>query len=366
MEPVSRRWWGLDARQTAVLFAAALVIGILIAVALGRTGGDGGPDRSTTGPAPAVARVRPGERGAAGAVWVFGFETLRFDPGLRRTGQVALQGYGDVLGVPGSVLLFDAGTGRLGRLDARHNELATLATLAPGSNADTPFVPTLAASATGLWVAPDPGRVVRVDPVSGAVGPGVPVAGDTATATGLAGDGTRVYAASATPDGLEVVRVGDDGAVAVSGIVPGATLDGVAVDATAVWIRAGSRLLALDPDTLAVTRTREVPSRGGIAGLVVADGSVWMLDDGGASLLRFDPARDRFRRVARLLDRHPAAVELPAALVTDGRRVAAMVQRSGGDDLTARVVVHEPRRGRTHGVDVPGRIAPGALALSTR
>jgi hypothetical protein len=363
---MSRRWWGLTARQTAVVFVVAALVGIVIALVLGPSGG--GDDEAGGGTT--IERVRVGSSGAPAAVWVFGFETLRFDPSLRTGGQLALQGFGDVAGGPASVFLYDAGSGRVGVLDATANELRELPARLFGSSPQRAFLSTVAVGGSAVWVAPDPGEVVRVDPASGATGTPIAVATDEApVATGLVARGAAVFAATAGPRGVEVARIAEDTGSVTTGAVAGAALDGAAAGAGALWIRDGGRLHELDPETLALVRSVDVPARDvrdGLGGLVTADGDVWMLADGGAVLLRYDPDRDRFSRSVRLLDRDPAEVELPAALASDGRRVVAMVQRAGESDLAVRVVVHDSTTGATRAVDVPGRIAPGAVASSTR
>lgn len=358
---MGRRLWGLSAGQTVALFAGALLVGGVVALVLGPSRGDDGRRPSAT-----PARVRTGDRGSPAAVWVFGFETLRFPPDLGRAGQVPVQAYGDPLGTVGGVELFDAGTGRLGFLDARRNELRAVATLAPGTNPDSAFVPMVAVSGTTSWVASDPGVVVRVDGADGSRAVSATVAGSGARMTGVVASAGEAIAATETPTGVELARVGPDAGVVATGRIDGATLDGLAVDGSGIWVRSGPRLLRVDPRTLAVVRTAMVPSRGGIGGLAATAGDLWMLGDAGATLLRYDVARDRFDRPVRLLGRSPDAVELPAALVADGRRVVAMVQRRGARDLDARVVVYEPARDRTRAVDIPGRLAPGAIASSTR
>jgi hypothetical protein len=360
---MNRGWWGLSVRQTVALFAVAVLVGIGVALVLGPSGSDDGAGA----PGTAITRIRPGSPAAPDALWVFGFETLRFGPGLTGGRQLRIQAFGDVAGAEAGVAMYDAGTGRVGFLDARRNRLRTVAQIAPGRSEPAPFVPTLASQGSQLWVVPNPGVVQRVDRATGAVSAPVPVVDDGAAATtGVVATQAAVFAATATAEGLVPTRVDVTGTPTVGAPIDGAALDGLAVDDRALWLRSGARLHALDPLTLTVTRTVTVPSRGGIGGVVTADGAVWMLTDGGASLTRYDVDRDRFVRAARLVARAPDAVELPAALVSDGTRVWAMVQRSGPRDLAVRVVEDGPTAERVRAVDVPGRIAPGALAVSTR
>jgi hypothetical protein len=91
---MASRLWGLTRRQTLFAFAAAIAIGIVIAIVTTRS--DSKPS-STTNPG-GIAPVAAGERGARHAVWVFGFQTLRFDPALRHAQHLPFAGFGAVQG----------------------------------------------------------------------------------------------------------------------------------------------------------------------------------------------------------------------------------------------------------------------------
>ena len=152
------RFWGLSRRQTVMALAAAVVVGVVIALV---TAG-GGPTR-TDRTVPDVVRVSRGTPGARSAVWVFGFRTLRFDPRRRAVQQVDVTGFGSVQGVDGRVYMYDPGTGRVGVLTSRRNTLTDLARIPGGVAQDDTFAPVLAPLGSSLWLVSAPGRVTRFD-----------------------------------------------------------------------------------------------------------------------------------------------------------------------------------------------------------
>ena len=365
------RYWGLNRTQTLLLLAGVVIVSVVVAVILGPSGDDPPADRSS-GPA-SVARIRPGSAGAPHAVWAFGFETLRFDPALTRPRQLATQGFGAVLGTPGAVLMYDAGTGRIGRLDATDNRLDILGTVGPAAGQTAAWAPALAAQGTVLWVVPAPGQVARVDLTSGRATARADVAGADATVTGVATADDAVVAATVGRDAITVVRLDPASAVVQTSSTvplpePGATLDGLVTDGRRAWVLSGQALHTVDLTSGSVGPTVALPDQapGDARGLVAAGGSLWALTDGGAALTRIDPDRGTTQTAARLLDAPPPALRLPAALVTDGRRVYAMVQATDDpDDHTARVVGYDTRADRPiRGVQIPNRILAGAIAAT--
>ena len=369
------RVWGLNRRQTIGVVAVAVVVGVTIGVVLGLS--DRGSEEPT-GTTPAVERVKPGTPGAADAVWVFGFETLRFDERLENAEQLGVRGFGSVQGDAGQVFMFDPGTGRVGRLDARQNLLSVLTQAAAGNRGGR-LVP-LEHRPVGVHalvgVQPGIDHAARSRDVQ--VGQPVAVASYAAAeldarATGVATGPGGVFTATATPVGIEIARVDPStGAVVATGQVPGpetpSSLDGFAAGAAQLWLLSGDRLYTFDPTTLAYVRTDAIESRaaGGARGLAAAGGDAFTLTDGGSTLTRYRPSTGKSSRVLRVLEEAPAELRLPASLVSDGRRVWAMVRRGGSAaDLTVRIVGFDAEREvSTKAVDVPGRIAPGALATS--
>ncbi len=147
-------------------------------------------------------------------------------------------------------------------------------------------------------------------------------------------------------------------------------LGGIAVDGDRLWVLSGSVLFTFDPATLELVRTDEVEERasGRARGLVAAGGDVWMLTDNGATLSRLRTRTGELDPVLRILRPGPDEFRIPASLVADDDRVFVMVRRrDDAEDLTVRVVGFDTAHNApTRGIDVPGEIAPGALAASWR
>jgi len=375
---MTRRFWGLTRRQTVGVVAGAAVVGIAIGIILGPSGGDS--DRATRA-APTVERVKPGSAGSADAVWVFGFETLRFDDRLEGAQQLGVRGFGSVQGDAGRVFMYDPATGRVGNLDARRNTLSVVGHLPPGTAEPDAFLPSIARYGATLWLVSDPGMLTPLDLGTSQVGqPVALVSPPTAAtldhrATGIVAGPGGVFAATRTPGGIEVARIDPaTGTVAVAGVIDGSetapSLGGIAVDAARLWVLSGSVLYTFDPATLEIVRTDEVEERssGSARGLVAAGGDAWMLTDNGATLTRLRTTTGGLDPVLRILRPVPDELRIPASLVAADDRVFAMVRRrEDPEDLTVRVVGFDTAREvPTRGIDVPGEIAPGALAASWR
>ena len=375
---MTRRFWGLTRRQTVAVVAGAAVVGIAIGIVLGPSGG--GSEQPTRA-APTVERVKPGSAGAADAVWVFGFETLRFDDRLEGAQQLGVRGFGSVQGDAGRVFMYDPATGRVGSLDARGNRLSVIGQLPPGTAEPDAFLPSIARSGATLWLVSAPGMLTPLDLGTSQVGQPVAVVSvTTATsldhrATGVAAGPGGVFTATRTPGGIEVARIDPAtgtvvGAGGIDGSETAVSLGGIAVDAARLWVLSGSVLYAFDPATLELMRTDEVEERatGSARGLVAAGGDAWMLTDNGATLTRLRTATGELDPVLRILRPVPDELRIPASLVADGDRVFVMVRRQDdAEDLTVRVVGFDTARDvSTGGIDVPGEIAPGALAVSWR
>jgi len=365
------RYWGLNRTQTFLLLAAVVIVSVVVALILGPSDDRPSDDRRTG--SASVERIRVGAPGSPRGVWAFGFETLRFDPALTHPRQLAERGFGTVLGTPGAVLMYDPGTGRVGRLDATRNRLGIVASLEPAAGQAAAWAPALAARGTDLWVVPAPGQVARVDLATGRTGARAELPGPGPTATGVAAAAHAVLAATLGRDAVTVALLDPVSAeVRTTWTVPlsepGATLDGLATDGRRAWVLTGQALHTVDLSDATVGTPAVLADQapGAARGLVEADGSLWVLTDGGATLTRVDPATGTARAAARLLDVAPPALRLPAALVTDGRRVHALVQATTDpDDYTTRVVGYDTRDDRVvRGVEIPNRILAGAIAAT--
>ena len=146
------------------------------------------------------------------------------------------------------------------------------------------------------------------------------------------------------------------------------TLDGIAVDGTALWIVAAGTARELDATDLTARRTVAVGtgSPGAVQGAVAAGHAVWLLADNGATLARIDTRTATLSTAMKILPRRPSAFRIPAALVTDGRHVWAMVQRrDADDDHSVRIVGYDARRrAPTPAVDLPSELFFGGLAAT--
>lgn len=365
---MSSRLWGLDRRQTIVVFTLVVVVGIVIGLLLGPAGRNEDPAPRGDG----TARIDPGSPGSARAVWAFGFETLRFGPALGLHGRLPVQGYGAVQGAAGRVDLYDPASGRTGVLTSTTNRLRSAGRVPAGVAPTAPFAPLIATTATHRWLVPRPGVVLRVGRFSAPDHATVPVAGEVAgpVASAVATAGRAVYAATAGSAGITVARVdaatakvGSSGQVAVAGPF---TLDGLTADRAAVWVLVGGTAYALDPESLTVTRRVTVTGRGPgeVRGLVAAGGGVFTLADNGASLVRVDGTTPVV--VLRILPEALPTFRLPASLTASGRRVYALVPRTATvDDRRTRLAGYDVGRGRpTPAVDLPSGLFAGAVAAT--
>lgn len=365
---MANRYWGLNRRQTIVTFAVVVVIGIGIGLLLGPGGSDDGssaqPDRT--------GRIRRGTPASPRAVWAFGFESLRFDPALGLRGRLPVQGFGTVQGATGRVDLYDPVSGRTGVLTSATNRLRSAGRVGAGVAPTAPFAPLVATTATHRWLVPRPGEVLRVGTDSTGDAVSVPVAGGVAApgATAVTAVGDTVYAATAGSDGITVALVdGDGSAVRLSRSIPIGgpfTLDGLTADRSAVWVLAGGTAYALDPTSLATSRTVAVTGRGPgeVRGLVAAAVGVFTLADNGASLVRIDGSTPKV--VLRILETPLPTFRLPASLAVNGTRVYALVPRAEtANDRRARLVGYDAvRRRPTRAVDLPSDLFAGAIAAT--
>ena len=369
---MSSRWWGLTRRQTVIVFGATIVIGVLVALVLGASDTTSEPAANVGGP----TRIRPGTPGRVDAVWAFGFETLRFDERLRRPEQlVGVKGFGSVFGVHGRTFMYDAASGRIGVLRSTTNRLATLGTAPQGTAQDDLFAPTIAIDGDALWLASAPGRLTRFG--LGTKRADAPIAlvdrgGHAPVATGVVARSGVVFAATQDGTGISVARV--DAATrrvtasAHVDLASASTLDGLAADGSNVWIVTAGAVHALDAADLTPGRTISVgaASPDSVKGAVVAGGAVWTLAENGATLLRIDVRTGAVSTALKVLPQAPGTFRIPAALVTDGRHVWAMVQkRDASDDHSVRIVGYDATRRRpTPAVDLPSELFFGGLAAT--
>ena len=70
-------------------------------------------------------------------------------------------------------------------------------------------------------------------------------------------------------------------------------VDVLALDDQAVWLAGGRRLIRVDPDSGAVTKSVSVPDQ--VDGLATAGGNVWAVSSTAAAILRIDPLTAEIR-----------------------------------------------------------------------
>jgi YVTN family beta-propeller protein len=70
-------------------------------------------------------------------------------------------------------------------------------------------------------------------------------------------------------------------------------VDMIALDDQAVWLAGGRRLIRVDPDSGAVTKSVSVPDQ--VDGLATAGGNVWAVSSTAAAILRIDPLTAEIR-----------------------------------------------------------------------
>jgi hypothetical protein len=360
------RFWAFNRLQTIVLLVLAIGVGIVGAVLLGGTSGDRGTVTSLS-----VRPVEVGTRGSSHALWVFGLETLRFDAELRGVGRLGVAGFGSVLGCDGEVYMYDPGTARVGVLHTARNRLELIGRVPGGATEQSPFAQLVAHDGRALWLVPLPGMLQRFDLATQAVS--APTNVDTDRAPILSG----VVAAS----GTVIVATQDASGIALSRVDPSSTavtatvrvdltgafaLDGLATDGTRVWMIANDTAYSFDATTLA----RWGVVRLGVAsnaarGAVIVDQALWVLADNGATLVKVDN-NEKVTTVLRILREPLPAFRIPASLVSDAKRIYAMVQtgtRSG--DHQVRIVGYDVATNKmSRGIELPSKIFAGAITIT--
>jgi hypothetical protein len=348
--------------------AGAIGVGVAVGVVLSRG------DRSGEHPSGRLraGHVAAGTRDFADAVWVFGFQTLRFDRELRRARQVDITGMGSVVGTHGRVYMYDAGSGRVGVLDSTRNELHALGNVAPGAGQPNAFLPVIAALPGALWLVPAPGSLVRFDlssrrpDLSVALGAeGRSVATGVATARGVLVTATR------DRTGVELARLDPETGVKVAtahlDVPDEATLDGLATDDAQTWVVSANTAYELNVSTMALSHQVAVaPASQAAKGAVVADHALYLLAGNGARIDRVDPDGGRVTAVTKILADAPMVLRIPAAIATDGTDVWAMAQTSTDpSDHGVRVIGYDPRTGATtRAVDLPSALFAGGVAAT--
>jgi hypothetical protein len=368
----NRRTAGITARDLlrprALL--AYVVIGIAIGVGVAVFQSSTRSHRNSARADISITRVSPGTPAPAMALWLFGAATVRIPPGRVRSGSVlSIQGFGDVLGAPGAVDLFDPARGTLGRLRARTNTLQRLAPVpvAPGA-AQSPQP--IADTGDALWLATAPTELTRVD-IAGQR-PNITTslaARDESSVTLAWSDRSGVWAATRRPGATTVARLDP----ATAQVVAQTTVP----SPTPVVSFAGtpsSLVLAFERSTV-IVRKRDLavsPARAilgvpdlDVVTLAAVAGRTWVLDRSSAQLMQLDRAR---RRVVRRVPVQGSSGALRGPYGLAASPVALWVvapadrQRFGA----VRVTRVSPASGHvTARFTAPAALEVGAIALSS-
>jgi YVTN family beta-propeller protein len=182
----------------------------------------------------------------------------------------------------------------------------------------------IALGPNAVWVAPEFGRLTRLDPGTGrARGTGLD-AGQSATA--VAADRRAVWTADG-PGGV-ISRIDPSTGAPQPFPVAGGPAD-IAIGAGAVWVSAAldDSVARIDPDTVSVRRTIPVGRRP--AGVAVGAGAVWVANSGDGTVSRIDP------RVGRVTETIPVGGSPTDVVVADGRVwVSVRPRRPTGERVT--------------------------------
>jgi hypothetical protein len=365
-----------------ILVGCATVGTVIGLVVRGFRSDDGG------GPSPIRIRpARPGQQSAAG-LWLFGATTVRLDPAtLSDPRDVGFRGFGAVLGGDGTVYLYDPTTGRVGVIDATRNMLAGSTTVAVHGGVGADDAPALAEQRGALWLVTGPGRLTRDDLASGnatevtlptdvvsagaAGGPPAPGATRVVADTEAA---WAVYDLGVTGNAPlpAAVRLADDGSVTARGPLPD-RVDGdrlepqaVALGDNTVWVVGRRALVALDPATLAVRRSRSVQSTAPVElhGAAVAGGLVWTYDSQSGALLGVDPGTgDVQRRIG--LTNGGTQFPAPATIVASPDVLWVRVRIGSSDTIEQLITRIDARSGDVTGrFTAPPQLEVGEIAVS--
>ena len=353
---MAKRLWGLSRRQTVVVLAVAVLIGIAVAVAL--------PRSDDAAPNPAEPH----------ALWAFGFATVRINPKTLQSSPRPLPpGFGSVLSTPGWAYLFEPADGRVGLLDAPRNTLEVIGRLPPGENEPAAVDPVIAKSSDSLWLVSKPGTVTRFDlakrRTTGTVELSAAGEGGPPTTTRVVTSGDSVIAVSEVAGGYAIARIdGRSRAGEAARFIPGSgPVAGLAANARSVWIATASTALEIDVQTLQVVDRIGIPAMSSQVprGAVLTPGAFWTLGDNASTLIRLDLATRQAAVVLNILASEPASPRNPTSLVAGAGRVWAMVPRSRDpQDHRVRVAGVTTAGTPTKAADLPTNLFVGAIAVT--
>ncbi len=346
-------WWGLSRTQTTISLGAAVVIGIVVALLLPRSG-------------------EPPRMAAAPAVWVFGFATVRADPALRHAAIVHTVGFGAVAGTAGRVYFYDPGTGRLGYLDAAHDRIHELPRAPRGSSVPGVATPLVAVAPRRVWLVPSPDRLVEYDATSRRVEQTIRLTTAHAVPRRTAVVATRhhVIAVSESSDGVTLTQVDSRrGVVTRTRELAGSNADdqllGVAATDHVLWTVIPGSAMAIDPVTLRVHTTTALAADDASAGGVAAAGTRCYVLRSSSAIVSVSSSGGE--HVVVDLRRPDDAPPTPAAIAVGEGRVYALVPvGSGPDDHRSQLTgARLPSGAHARSVQLPSSLFAGGLAVSS-
>lgn len=301
-------------------------------------------------------------------LWLFGFSTVRVDPG---GDDEPLQldearGFGAVVGGEGAVYMYDAPSGRVGRLDATTNRLRERDPLDGWQAGDQDGL--VAASGNRVWLVTGPGELSRLDGESLDVIGTTDVGGDAARAWIAAGDGSLFVAVE---DGatLDLARLDDDGTVAarvpVGDLEPLGAVQTVRASAELVWIVGERGARAFTTDALAVQGDVALSADAGtIRASLAAGRDLWLVAQNGGVAYRI--TLDGEASQIPLLPAPPATFQGQVDLAAGNDEVYALVPTgTATDDRSA--IVQRIDTDATEVVDslrAPSELFVGAIATT--
>lgn len=293
------------AKRTARRRPLKIVFGLLVLLAvaggvrfaMGNSGSHAPHRQAATKPGvPVVSATISAGKGAdhvasgAGGIFVTnnpGHALARVAPGNNAVSHVAALGDAPhAVAVGSDAVWLTAGNRAVLRVVPAADPTRAQATTIP---VDTP-VAELAVGAGAVWVtAPQPGRLIRIDPKTRTVAARVDVG--TAPDSVAVGEG-GVWVANRVEAGT-VTRVDPTHNRVLATIAVGNRPDQVAVGAGSVWTaNSGDATVSrIDPATDKVVATIKVGR--GPASIVVGAGAVWVSDKAAATVYRIDPATNR-------------------------------------------------------------------------
>ncbi len=363
----STRWW----IGVGVFAVSAGLVGSFVAMRIR-------DEERPPGSSISVGVVRPGTPGRPAALWLLGQASLRFDPVTLQSGQLLRrQGFGAVLGAAGRVDLFEPGSGRVGSLDARRNELVDLGTVPIGAGAEVDGDPVIADTGDAMWLVTGALTVTRLglpDRRSTAIPLPAPAGSGATSGTRIVASSRAVYAVTSRAAGSGAFASRIDPAtrsVTATEPLPASIGDtplevrSLSADTTGVWVLGRRAAVRIDPVTLQVRAAVVYEERAlSLYEAAAVHGEIWGLDQASSLLVRIDAnghVRGRYpTRPGR------GTLPLPAGLVADDASVWVLApvgpRTTFGAERLTRVGVASGRI--TGRFESPANLSVGAIAVS--